>query len=111
MKRKEKMTRCNALASTRAKLLKNISTPATRSGDTILGQAEEGLGVPISTPSTPYGRLSRDACNRERPMPMVCKETKRKRPYTEHECMIAFHEPIDEFQTLVGAKGNQAQRL
>ena len=108
MKKKEKMTRCNALASTRAKLLNNISTPATRSGDTIPGKAEEGLGAPISTP---YGRLSRDACNRERTTSMVCKETKRKRPYTEHECIIAFHEPIDEFQTRVGAEKNRAQRL
>ena len=102
------MTWLNASASTRAKSLKNISTPETRSGDTIPGKAKEGWGKPISTR---YGRLSRDAYNRERTTSMVCKETRRKRPYTEHECMITFHEPIGEFRHSVGAEGNRVRRL
>lgn len=102
------MTRLNASVSTRAKSLKNNLKPATRSGDIILGKAEEGLGKPISTR---YGRISRDVDNRERTTSMVCKEIRRKRPYTEHECMIAFHEPIGEFRHSVGAEGNCARRL
>jgi len=35
----------------------------------------------------------------------------RKRPYTEHECIIAFHEPIGEFRYSVGDEENRAQRM